>query len=74
MYVDAAHALMTSVEAAWTSDALREPVAFYGTVLPRGEVLEIVLRHEIHHRGQLTVLMRLAGLRVPGVYGPSGDE
>ncbi|MCK4657684.1 MAG: hypothetical protein KAT85_11650, partial [candidate division Zixibacteria bacterium] len=28
----------------------------------------------IHHRGQMTVLMRQAGLKVPGVYGPSMEE
>ncbi|MGB5893715.1 MAG: DinB family protein, partial [Ignavibacteriaceae bacterium] len=27
-----------------------------------------------HHRGQLTVIMRLAGLKVLGVYGPAGEE
>jgi uncharacterized damage-inducible protein DinB len=32
------------------------------------------MSHEIHHRGQMTVLMRQAGLKVPGVYGPSREE
>ena len=27
-----------------------------------------------HHRGQMTILMRQAGLLVPGMYGPSKDE
>jgi uncharacterized damage-inducible protein DinB len=36
--------------------------------------LTVLLRHEIHHRAQMTVLMRQAGLRVPGVYGPSREE
>jgi uncharacterized damage-inducible protein DinB len=31
-------------------------------------------RHEAHHRGQLTALMRLAGLAVPGCYGPTAEE
>ena len=30
--------------------------------------------HIIHHRGQLTVYLRLAGAAVPSVYGPSADE
>jgi len=35
---------------------------------------ESVLNHMIHHRGQLTVYLRLIGAKVPGVYGPSADE
>ncbi|MDA3613265.1 DinB family protein [Polluticaenibacter yanchengensis] len=34
----------------------------------------IVLNHLIHHRGQLTVYLRLLGNAVPGVYGPSADD
>lgn len=30
--------------------------------------------HEIHHRGQLTILMRQAGITVSGLYGPSKEE
>ena len=33
-----------------------------------------VLNHTIHHRAQLGVDLRLLGLSVPGVYGPSADE
>jgi uncharacterized damage-inducible protein DinB len=33
-----------------------------------------VLNHMIHHRGQLSVYLRLLGAKVPGVYGPSADE
>ena len=32
------------------------------------------LSHQTHHRGQMTVLMRQAGLTVPGVYGPAREE
>jgi len=32
------------------------------------------LMDEVHHRGQLTVYLRLAGGKVPSIYGPSGDE
>lgn len=30
--------------------------------------------HHIHHRGQLSVYLRLLGVPVPGMYGPSADE
>ena len=49
-------------------------VEFYGQRMSRLEVLSLLLRHEAHHRGQLTVYLRLAGAKVPGVYGPSADE
>lgn len=32
------------------------------------------ISHMIHHRGQLTIYLRLAGAPVPGLYGPSADE
>jgi uncharacterized damage-inducible protein DinB len=30
----------------------------------------VLISHQIHHRGQMTVLMRQAGLAVPSIYGP----
>jgi uncharacterized damage-inducible protein DinB len=42
---------------------------------PRANVLRrMVLNHLIHHRGQLTVYLRLLDVPVPGLYGPSADE
>lgn len=41
---------------------------------PRHEVIADTLTHLAHHRGQLTVYMRLNGVAVPSVYGPSADE
>jgi uncharacterized damage-inducible protein DinB len=46
----------------------------YGEMWSRGTVLSILVRHEAHHRAQLTVLMRQAGLAVPGCYGPAKEE
>ncbi len=34
----------------------------------------IIMNHLIHHRGQLTVYLRLLDIPVPGIYGPSADE
>lgn len=42
---------------------------------PREEVIRTwVLNHMIHHRGQLSVYLRLLDVPVPGIYGPSADE
>ena len=43
--------------------------------LPRWAVLRsMVLNHIIHHRGQLSVYLRLLEVPVPSIYGPSADE
>lgn len=43
--------------------------------MPKTAVLRsFVLNHLIHHRGQLTVYLRLLDMPVPSVYGPSADE
>ncbi|HYC83195.1 MAG TPA: DinB family protein [Candidatus Paceibacterota bacterium] len=38
------------------------------------ESISSSLNHWVHHRGQLTVYMRLNGILVPSIYGPSADE
>ncbi|KUG07296.1 DinB family protein [Solirubrum puertoriconensis] len=43
--------------------------------LPRTAVTRtMVLNHFIHHRGQLSVYLRLLDIPVPSIYGPSADE
>ena len=42
--------------------------------MPQPEAFLGNLMDEVHHRGQLTVYLRLAGGKVPSIYGPSGDE
>jgi uncharacterized damage-inducible protein DinB len=41
---------------------------------PRGEVVRGHLNHLIHHRGQLTVYLRMVGVPLPQLYGPTADE
>lgn len=38
------------------------------------ENLEPVINHMVHHRGQLTVCMRMNGIAIPSIYGPSADD
>jgi uncharacterized damage-inducible protein DinB len=57
------------------SDAkLAEEVDFFGMMkLPAVALLGIMIKHSIHHRGQLSTYLRAMGGKVPGIYGPSGD-
>ncbi|HEU4632180.1 MAG TPA: DinB family protein [Gemmatimonadaceae bacterium] len=41
---------------------------------PRGEIVRMHLNHLIHHRGQLTVYLRLLDVPLPPIYGPTADE
>lgn len=41
---------------------------------PRHEVIADTLCHAAHHRGQLSVYLRLLGATVPAIYGPSADD
>lgn len=42
--------------------------------LPTVAYANFALSHSIHHRGQLSAYLRPMGAKVPGIYGPSGDE
>jgi uncharacterized damage-inducible protein DinB len=37
-------------------------------------IVDVCLNHMVHHRGQLSVYLRLLNAKVPGLYGPSADE
>jgi len=41
---------------------------------PRYEMIQDSLLHLAHHRGQMTVYLRLMGAKVPAIYGPSADD
>lgn len=41
---------------------------------PKMADIGVSLNHWVHHRGQLTVYMRLCEIAVPSIYGPSGDD
>ena len=40
----------------------------------RADVLWMMMMDNVHHRGQLSVYLRLAGAKVPSIYGPTADE
>ncbi len=70
----AADSLAHEIRTTWEDAELEVEDDMYGEQWPRGKSLAALLNHQTHHRGQMTVLMRQAGLQVPGVYGPSREE
>lgn len=73
-YRSASSELMETVRSKWNDGTLEEMDDMYGEQWPRGKSLAALVHHEIHHRGQVTVLLRQAGQKVPGLYGPSKEE
>jgi uncharacterized damage-inducible protein DinB len=57
-----------------SDEQLVEAVDSFAGIIPRGSLLRSMLDHQTHHRGQMTVLLRQAGLRVPGVMGPTKED
>lgn len=53
---------------------LNKTVEFAGKKMAADEFMLMMLFDQIHHRGQMTVYIRLAGGKVPSVYGPSADD
>lgn len=56
-----------------TDDSLLEEVTGFGGPVLRGKLLRALIDHQTHHRGQMTVLLRQAGLTVPGIMGPTKE-
>jgi uncharacterized damage-inducible protein DinB len=73
-YETAAKSLVETVKANWNDDQLEDELPMYGESWKKGIILHSIIAHQIHHRGQMTVLMRQARLQVPGIYGPSKEE
>ncbi|WP_064094135.1 DinB family protein [Rossellomorea aquimaris] len=57
-----------------SDEKMNEMVNLFGMDMPVQAVFRLLIQHQVHHRGQLTALMRQAYLKVPGVYGPSKEE
>nr|WP_121273089.1 DinB family protein [Pedobacter schmidteae] len=66
--------LANSVKLKWTDSSLMDQVEMYGEKWERGKILRVLISHQTHHRGQMTVIMRMLGLLVPGIYGPAKEE
>lgn len=66
--------ITAAVTEKWKDADLLVETEMYGEQWTKGMVLTSLIMHQAHHRGQLTVLMRQAGLKVPGIYGPAKEE
>ncbi|MFI5312481.1 MAG: DinB family protein, partial [Gemmatimonadales bacterium] len=73
-YAKSSESLLGAISKQWTDASLAQKDSMYGEEWTRANTLQVLVLHQVHHRGQATVLMRQAGLRVPGVYGPAKED
>jgi uncharacterized damage-inducible protein DinB len=77
---DKASAAFRAALAVVENDAMMTPWSLLGGgvtmfTMPRVAVLRgMIFNHIVHHRGQLTVYLRMCDIPVPALYGPSADE
>lgn len=55
-------------------EELNRKLQFFGREMRAMDVVWGLLFDQIHHRGQMSVYIRMAGGRVPSIYGPSADD
>jgi uncharacterized damage-inducible protein DinB len=73
-YDQTSASLLGEVMTHWTDDMLSIEDDMYGERWTRAFSLRALVLHQVHHRGQMTILMRQAGLKVPGLYGPARED
>jgi len=66
--------LLLQIKDGWKDETLSIEDEMYGQKWARRFTLQALIQHEVHHRGQMTVLMRQAGVRVPSIYGPAQED
>ena len=73
-YNENAPAALAKVKAL-SPEQLAKPIDFFGLLnAPAVGYLSIMIRHSVHHRGQLAAYLRPMGGKVPSIYGGSADE
>jgi uncharacterized damage-inducible protein DinB len=72
---EALNSLKNASDEVWMEDwSLRNGEQIYFTMPKIAVMRGMVLSHIVHHRGQLSVYLRLNDIPVPAMYGPSADE
>ena len=73
-YTRMAESVLNEVTSKWTDDMLTQQDEMYGQMWFKGETLMNLITHQAHHRGEMVVLARQAGLKPQlGVYGPTRE-
>jgi uncharacterized damage-inducible protein DinB len=77
--IEGAHADFRETFSSYCDEDLMMPIKFFGGPqtlmdIPRLDFAWFLLADQIHHRGQMSIYLRMADGKVPSIYGPSGDE
>ena len=77
--LEKAHQDFRGLIASASDEELEQKVHFFTAPKTMGEISRLdwiwfLLHDEIHHRGQFSVYLRMAGGKVPSIYGPTADE
>ncbi|AOZ93408.1 DinB family protein [Paenibacillus crassostreae] len=62
------------IEQQWTDESLKEVQTAFRREQSNATIIMGLIKHIVHHRGQVTVLMRQAGIKPFGVYGPPKED
>ena len=74
-YLDAMHAEATEILRTLTPDGLRGPATTPGgATMPAWKWLRAMVEHEVHHRGQLYLMLNLLRVPTPPLYGLTEEE
>ncbi|MFH1195267.1 MAG: DinB family protein [bacterium] len=74
VYEDGSAKVTEVVNSNWKDENLEDKLNMFGQVWSKAAVLKSLVNHQIHHRAQMSVLMRQAGFKIPGIYGPAKEE
>ncbi len=77
--LEQAHVQFRDLVRSMPEDKLGQPVKFFVAPKKLGDVRRMdfawfLLHDQIHHRGQFSIYLRMAGGKVPSIYGPTADE
>ncbi len=66
--------LVNEITNNWTDDILKTEIEMYGMQWTIARTCRALLLHHVYHVGQISVLMRQAGLKPPYLYGPAKED
>lgn len=73
-YAEVGGSLVQQIKTRWNDASLLQEDDMYGERWVRGITVAALLLHQAHHRGEMYVLLRQAGIQPPGIYGPVMEE